>query len=144
MDKSFFYYLPLGNFAIYFMALAEFGYKPNNTFAKGRLGEQIAADYLTKKGYIVLATHYQALGAEIDIIAQDGKELVAIEVKSGTDVMENVGELITNEKKRRIERALGVFICKMQLRHAPIRFEILAVALPEGKIEHFREEFFDF
>ena len=48
----------------------------------GKLGEQMTAKYLTDKGYIILEHNYRRGHLEIDLIAQDGDELVIVEVKS--------------------------------------------------------------
>ena len=40
----------------------------------GRLGEEIAARYLTEKGYTILERNWRNVHKEIDIIAKDGEE----------------------------------------------------------------------
>ena len=48
----------------------------------GDAAEQIAQNYLIKKGYRILGTNWYFGHLELDIIAQDGDELVIVEVKS--------------------------------------------------------------
>ena len=48
----------------------------------GRLGEQLAHDFLIAKGYQILEQNWSCGHKEIDIIAMDGKELVIVEVKT--------------------------------------------------------------
>lgn len=48
----------------------------------GRLGEDIAIKYLQNKGFLVIGQNYLKKCGEIDIIAQKGKILHFIEVKS--------------------------------------------------------------
>ena len=48
----------------------------------GRLGEQLARDFLIAKGYQILEQNWSCGHKEIDIIAMDGKELVIVEVKT--------------------------------------------------------------
>jgi putative endonuclease len=52
------------------------------TVAKGRLGENLAVTYLEELGYRILERNfrYSRIG-EIDIIAQEGDEVVFVEVK---------------------------------------------------------------
>src|SRR6201986_115277 len=45
----------------------------------GRRGEQIAARYLRRCGYLILARNYRAAGAEIDLVAIEGETLVFVE-----------------------------------------------------------------
>jgi putative endonuclease len=49
---------------------------------RGNKGEGIAADFLKKSGYKVLARNYTNKVGEIDIIAQKNKAVVFVEVKS--------------------------------------------------------------
>jgi len=48
----------------------------------GLRAEKIAAWYLRLKGYRVLAERYHILQGEIDVLAQKGDTLVAVEVKA--------------------------------------------------------------
>jgi len=50
--------------------------------ALGRLGEQLAADHLVRRGFGILQRNYRTRFGEIDIIAFDGRTLVFCEVKS--------------------------------------------------------------
>ena len=50
---------------------------------KGRIGEDIAKKYLQKLGYKIIDMNWHySKNAEIDIIAEDGKILVFVEVKT--------------------------------------------------------------
>ena len=51
----------------------------------GKNGEEIATEFLRKKGYKILERNFEASQGEIDIIAKDDKELVFVEVKTRTD-----------------------------------------------------------
>jgi len=48
----------------------------------GRQGETLAAIFLQEKGWKILARNVRTLLGEIDILAEDGDELVIVEVKS--------------------------------------------------------------
>ncbi len=50
--------------------------------ALGRLGEQLAADHLVRRGFGILQRNYRTRFGEIDIVAFDGRTLVFCEVKS--------------------------------------------------------------
>ena len=52
---------------------------------KGAWGEQAARAFLTRRGYAVLETNFRTRFGEIDIIAQDGKYIVFVEVKTRKD-----------------------------------------------------------
>ena len=48
----------------------------------GRQGEKLARQYLLDAGYRILAANYRCPWGEIDIIAQEGAELVFVEVRT--------------------------------------------------------------
>jgi len=48
----------------------------------GRLGEQLACQFLRDKGYAILTTNYRCQWGEVDIIARDVAELVFVEVRT--------------------------------------------------------------
>ncbi len=65
---------------------------------KGRFAEQLAAIFLTLKGYEILEMRYKCPVGEIDIIARRGKILAFIEVKSRQTF--ELGILAINSKNR--------------------------------------------
>lgn len=48
----------------------------------GRIGEQLVADWLKSKGYIITKQNFRSDYGEIDIIAERPKKVVFIEVKT--------------------------------------------------------------
>jgi putative endonuclease len=50
--------------------------------ALGALGERLAAEHLTRAGYLVLGRNYRTRYGELDIIAADARCLVFCEVKT--------------------------------------------------------------
>jgi putative endonuclease len=48
----------------------------------GQLGEDIAVKLLLKSGYKILERNFSTKVGEIDIVAQDGQDLVLVEVKT--------------------------------------------------------------
>ena len=53
-----------------------------NTTAIGRLGENIAREYLVKQKYKILEQNYYASHNEIDIIAENKQYIIFVEVKT--------------------------------------------------------------
>lgn len=71
--------------------------------ATGKLGEQIARDYLEKKGYKIIEQDYRTRYGEIDLVAEKDKKLVVVEVR--TKIGESFGtpeESLTKTKLRKI------------------------------------------
>lgn len=52
----------------------------------GKRGEDLAADYLTGAGLVVLSRNWRCRDGELDLVATDGERLIVCEVKtrSGT------------------------------------------------------------
>ncbi|MCQ4765797.1 YraN family protein, partial [Cloacibacillus evryensis] len=53
--------------------------------AKGRMGEDIAAEYLTGHGFKILDRNVKIGRCEVDINARDGDELVFAEVRTRSE-----------------------------------------------------------
>ena len=66
----------------------------------GRWGEQAAADYLEKQGYIILARNFRTAHGEIDIIARQKNVLVFVEVKARSSNRYGYPEFSVSPKKR--------------------------------------------
>lgn len=114
-----------------------------STSAKGKRAEELAAQYLQKKGWKILFTNYRIAGGEIDIIALDRKDIVIIEVKSGKQNSFELTESINFQKRKRLHQATERFLFQEKMQDRPVRFEIITVSMPDEKICHFTEEFFD-
>lgn len=53
-----------------------------NNLVIGRLGEEIAKEYLESKGYKIIEQNYRSRYAEIDLVTLDRKVVVFVEVRS--------------------------------------------------------------
>lgn len=72
----------------------------------GKLGEELAAKYLTKLGYKIIEKNFRIRGGEIDIIALDGNTLVYIEVKTrSSHQFGSPEEAVTPWKLKFLERS---------------------------------------
>ena len=113
----------------------------------GKLGEKIAADYLIKKGYEILAQNFYYDKAEIDIIAKkDAKELVVVEVKTrNSEFFGDPQEFVTPSKIKLLVKAANEYIISNDL-DLEVRFDIIAVIKNKSieKIEHFEDAFYHF
>ena len=70
----------------------------------GQKGEETAALYLRRKGYKIIEQNYRysRLG-EIDLIAQEGKDLVFVEVKTRSSLsFAEPEEAVNYQKQKRI------------------------------------------
>lgn len=109
----------------------------------GKLGEKLAADYLQKKGYKLIACNYRHKRNEIDLIVRDKELLVFVEVKarSGNADFGFPEEAVNRHKARRVMNCASAYIFKTNWQ-GDIRFDIISVELGTSvKITHFEDAF---
>jgi putative endonuclease len=100
----------------------------------GRLGENLAAEYLQNAGYKILARNYRQKCGEIDIIAQDRDTLVFIEVKTRKTL--SFGPpfaAVTEKKQKQIGRVAQDYLCRNDLYNRPARFDVVSILIKDGK-----------
>ncbi|PIZ87782.1 MAG: YraN family protein [Candidatus Nealsonbacteria bacterium CG_4_10_14_0_2_um_filter_40_15] len=71
----------------------------------GKVGEEIAKDYLKRKGYKIIEQNYKTKYAEIDLIVRKGNELVFVEVR--TKKGEDFGTPEETIDKRKLRKLWG-------------------------------------
>src|SRR3989338_2199247 len=67
----------------------------------GKLGEEIAKEFLEKKGYNIIEQNYKTKYGEIDLVCQRGKEFIAVEVRTKKGDMFGTPEESLKKKKLR-------------------------------------------
>ena len=93
----------------------------------GKIGEDIAVDYLIEKGYEVLCRNFRYLKAEIDIIARFQDQIIIIEVKARKNVYFGNPEEAVNEKKRKLLIQAADYYLNKESLTEDIRFDIISV-----------------
>lgn len=100
----------------------------NQKQALGRRGEDEAASYLKKQGYILLQRNYRCLLGEIDIIAKEGRTLVFIEVRArSSDRFGMPQESVNRSKILKIYKVAQYYLKAVQKEEEPVRFDMLAL-----------------
>jgi len=112
----------------------------------GKQGEKIAAAFLRGSGCQILAKNFKApRGGEVDIIAQDGKLLLFVEVKTRrADTKIRPLDAVNRDKQRLIERGANAWLRRLGTRELPWRFDVIEIYLEDGakpKINHVRDAF---
>ena len=109
--------------------------------------EQLAADFLEKKGYKILVKNYRYQKAEIDIIASFENLIIIVEVKArGSDIFMEPQEAVTKKKIKSLVMAADFFMKDRNL-DQEVRFDIIAVLPDERKklqITHLEDAFQSF
>lgn len=109
----------------------------------GKLGEELAVNYLIGKGYKILERNWHNIHKEIDIIARDGKFLVIVEVKTRqTDEYGDPDIAVTKKKQRMLIAAANAYLLYKGL-DIETRFDIVSIVFKDGEpvIEHIEDAF---
>ena len=113
-----------------------------DNFAKGKLGEDLAAEFLSKKGYKILLRNYKNKYGEIDIIALNRTALVFIEVKARTSTFFGRPEEAVNyTKQKRITNAAEYFLSNNSLPYKSCRFDVISINLTDMEVSHIENAF---
>ena len=110
---------------------------------KGEQGEQIAQNYLTDLGYIILERNWRFQKAEVDIIAKEDNFLVFVEVKCrSTDTFGEPQTFISEKKQSLLKDAAEGYVEQKSMDNE-IRFDVIGIILSrqKTKIEHFKDAF---
>jgi putative endonuclease len=112
--------------------------------ALGSKGEDLAIQFLKKKGYRIIERNYKTSVGEIDIIARDGNTIVFVEVKTRTDDSFGYPFEAVNKKKRQKLKNLALLYLKRQVKESPVRFDVLSIFYTDAReqeIAHIKDAF---
>ena len=113
----------------------------------GAWGEALAAEYLRKKKYKIIASGYRCRFGEIDLIVEDRKYLVFVEVKlrKSADFARAL-EYVDKRKQDKIRTTASCYLSQNPTRRQP-RFDVIEIYAPEGtasiqpEINHLEDAF---
>ncbi|MEN9875347.1 MAG: hypothetical protein RLZZ529_344 [Bacteroidota bacterium] len=112
----------------------------------GKLGEELAAEYLQKNGYAILETNWVFQKAEIDILAQKNNTLAVVEVKTRSSIEFGLPQDFVKPKKiQLLVKAVHAYVTENDL-DLDVQFDIIAISKKgqEFVIEHLTDAFFHF
>ncbi len=98
----------------------------------GALGEQLATDYLTGLGLVILSRNWRCRYGELDVIAADrsSNAVVFVEVKTRTgDGFGGLAQAVTAQKVRRLRRLAAIWLAGQDRRWATIRIDVIGVRI---------------
>jgi len=110
--------------------------------AVGRHGEQVVATRLREAGWEILDRNWRCDLGELDIVAVDGRDLVAVEVKTRrTHSYGPPQEAVTRRKLARLRQLTAAWLSSQQRHFGAVRIDVCAVTLPRSGpalVEHLR------
>ena len=109
----------------------------------GALGERLAAEFLARKGFGLVAANFivpvgrnsrgALISTEIDLIAYDGETLVFLEVKTrSSDEFAAPERAVDLRKQRQITRAARAYRRIFRIEGA-FRYDVVSIVLPDEK-----------
>ena len=113
---------------------------------RGILGERMAVEHLISKGYHILTQNFRYLKGEVDILAQKGNCLAAIEVKTRSTLDFGAPEeFLKPAQIQRIIKAVDYFVTSRNL-DVEVRFNIIAVVITSqrSELKHIKNAFYHF
>lgn len=109
----------------------------------GKKGEDVAAEYLTRKGYKILHRNYRTPLGEADMIIRDNDILAFVEVKARTgNSFGEPFEAVDLHKQQKIKK-IALFYLKLHRVEYQVRFDVVSIVSRNGKtdIKHITEAF---
>jgi putative endonuclease len=112
----------------------------------GKLGEEMAVEFLENNGYEILETNWTFQKAEVDIIAKKDNTLAIIEVKTRSGIDFGLPQDFVKPKKiQLLVKAVNEYVVTNDL-EADVRFDIIAIHKENSgyAISHLEDAFFHF
>ncbi len=107
---------------------------------KGSAAEDLAADFLSSKGYEIIERNYSTRFGEIDIIAKDKETLVIVEVRSrSSGKFGYPEETVSKSKIKKIIRTTYQYIQQKNPSFKEVRFDIISIL--HNNISHIKNAF---
>lgn len=98
----------------------------------GAWGEALAAEYLRKRGYQLVASGYRCRFGEIDLIVKDRKYLIFVEVKLRKSAkFAQALEYVDGRKQDRLRTTASIYLSENPTSLQP-RFDVVEIYAPEG------------
>ncbi len=99
----------------------------------GPWGEALAAEYLRRKKYTVVAAGFRSRFGEIDLIAQTKHEIVFVEVKlRRSAVFAQAREFVDRRKQDKIRVTASIYLDRYPTQLQP-RFDVVEIYCPQGR-----------
>ena len=112
-------------------------YKGSAHLDIGRKGEEIAKEYLEKKGYKIIERNYKTKYAEIDLVAKQKNNLVFVEVRTKTG--EDLGSPEETINKKKLKKLLGnatAYVARIKWQYS-YRIDAICIVLKKDySVEH--------
>ena len=117
---------------------------PTNRRKWGKAGEDLAARFLEQNGLKILERNFRFERGEIDLIAEEGEELVFVEVKARrSNAFGAPEDAVTERKQEQVQNVAEGYLFQHDIDNRPCRFDVVAIEYRNGaaEIRHIRNAF---
>jgi putative endonuclease len=114
--------------------------------ALGRIGEDVAANYLQNNGYQILERNYFYARCEVDIIALKDETLAIVEVKTrSTDLFGRPADFLKPPQIKNLVKVVNHYVEELN-KDLQVRFDIIALQKSNVgfTVEHIEDAFSHF
>lgn len=102
----------------------------------GKAGEDAAVNYLTRRGYKILARNKTVVGVEFDIIAFKDDTVCFVEVKTRASHQSGLPEEFVDQRKiKRLIRGAKVYYEKKRFAGCKARFDVMSVLWSNNRFD---------
>lgn len=109
---------------------------PVRNNSQGSNAELQARRYLEQRGLRTLETNFRCRWGELDIVMEDDRQIVFVEVRFRADKrFGGAAASVTRAKQQRLLRAGAVFLEQHALGHRSVRFDIVGIDGPNASVE---------
>ncbi len=120
-------------------------HEPRTTKSIGDIAEDIAVDHLESLGWFIIERQwaYKKMG-ELDIVADDGTDIVFVEVRYRARTDFGLPEqTLSPTKVSKLRRTAQMYLLMKGIRTRPCRFDVVALDMMGGKpnLRHYRNCF---
>ena len=99
----------------------------------GKTGEDIAAQYLRERGFIISQRNFHSRYGEIDIIAENEQYILFVEVKTRKEgSLVSPAEAVDTQKQRKLASTAAYYMMKSFCELQP-RFDVAEITVVSGK-----------
>ena len=108
-----------------------------NSLLLGRWGEAKAAEFFRKKKYQIVGANFRSRFGEIDLIAENKKQVLFVEVKVRKNKDFGLAcEFVTPSKRKKIKTTANVWLSQYPTKK-DIRFDVIEIYAPDGISDKF-------
>jgi putative endonuclease len=95
---------------------------------RGRWGEDVAAAWYQRRGYVVVARNWRCRAGEIDLVVRRGRLVVVSEVKARrTDAFGPAASAVGPVKQQRLRRLAAEWLASSGVHGVEVRFDVVAI-----------------